>query len=401
MRPQPLGEVTESADAPPADHRELASQPVRLPLGRDDEVAAGVHEVQNALTSVLGWVQIARASDDPALRDRALRVIGLGIERTRTLVSRLADPAERFSVRTRAFHVSAVVAEAHELLHPRCESVGVELVLHGGGDDLVALGDPDRVMQIVSNLVLNSLDAVLALTAREAGRGRVEIAIASDAKHIAIEVRDDGSGMDEATLARAFEPFFTTHPVAAGRRRAGSGLGLAISRALAEAMGGQLVVSSQFGAGTSIAIRLPREGAIPSIKPPPESHDLEPGTRVLVVDDEPAIRELLEVALALRGADVTTAASLADAKSYLETRPFDVVLIDETLGPRESGAALVIELGRANPSLARVLMTGAPSVDHLPPEAARFLLRKPFSLDEVVRVITRAIDGKLSVPPGA
>ena len=393
MRRQPLGDATESADSRPTSPGEPVSRPVRLPLGRDDEVAAGVHEVQNALTSVLGWVDVARSSDDPAVRDRALRVIGAGVERTRTLVARLGDPAERFSVRTRAFLVSTLVAEAHELLYPRCASAGVTLELRPGGEDLVALGDPDRVVQIVTNLVLNAVDAVLAVPQREADRGCVSIVVSNDERHVMIEVADDGTGMDEATLARAFEPYFTTHPTASGRRKAGSGLGLAISRALVEAMGGELSVTSTPGAGTRVITSLPREGVLPSIKPPPESHDLQPGTRILVVDDEPAIRELLEVALALRGADVITAATLADARLQVEQRTFDVVLVDETLGPRDSGAGFVIDLGKQRPDIARVLMTGAPSVDHLPLEAARNLLRKPFSLDEVVRVISRAVDG--------
>jgi CheY-like chemotaxis protein/anti-sigma regulatory factor (Ser/Thr protein kinase) len=393
MRRQPLGDATEPADTPLPKPGELVSRPVRLPLGRDDEIAAGVHEVQNALTSVLGWIEVARNSDDATLRDRALRVIHAGVERTRNLVARLADPAERFSVRPQAFRVSAVVAEAHELLHPRCASVGVALELRPGGDELVALGDPDRLMQVVTNLVLNAVDAVLAIPQRASDRGRVELAVTSDERHVQIEVRDDGTGMDEATLARAFEPYFTTHPTASGRRKAGSGLGLAISRALAEAMGGSLDVNSAPGEGTRITISLPREGMLPSIKPPPDAHDLNPGTRVLVVDDEPAIRELLEVALALRGADVTTAATLAEARETLAHRSFDVVLVDETLGPRDSGASFVVDLGQVRPELPRVLMTGAPSVDHLPAEAARHLLRKPFSLDEVVRVISKALDG--------
>jgi CheY-like chemotaxis protein/anti-sigma regulatory factor (Ser/Thr protein kinase) len=280
------------------------------------------------------------------------------------------------------------------MLHPRCASVGVALEMQPGSDELVALGDPERIMQIVTNLVLNAVDAVLAVPQREGDRGRVEIIVGSDERHVSIEVRDDGTGMDEATLARAFEPYFTTHPTASGRRKAGSGLGLAISRALAEAMAGSLAATSTPGVGTRITITLPRDGVLPSIKPPPDAHDLKPGTRILVVDDEPAIRELLEVALALRGAEVITAASLGDARNALVHHSFDVVLVDETLGRHDSGAAFVLEVGNEKPTMPRVLMTGAPSVDHLPPAAARNLLRKPFSLDEVVRVIAKAIDAK-------
>jgi ActR/RegA family two-component response regulator len=198
--------------------------------------------------------------------------------------------------------------------------------------------------------------------------------------------------MDEATLARVFEPYFTTHPTTAGRRKAGTGLGLSISRALTEAMRGRLQLVSTPGAGTAVTLTLAREGSMPADAPPPEERGLKPGTRVLVVDDEPAIRELLEVALALRGAEVTMAATLGEARHALAHNTFDLALVDETLGTRDSGAALVVDLGKAMPQMPCVLMTGAPSVEHLPPAACKWLVRKPFSLDEVVRVLARALE---------
>jgi CheY-like chemotaxis protein/anti-sigma regulatory factor (Ser/Thr protein kinase) len=380
------------AERPASDETTTTARPVRLPLGRDDEIAAGVHEVQNALASVLGWLEIARVSMDAALRERALEVIHNGVQRARSLVATLADPSERFSVRPRPFRVAPIVAETYELLHPRAASAGVALVAAPGDADVVANGDPDRLVQILTNLVLNAVDAVLALPARASERGRVELAVASDERHVSIVVRDDGVGMDDATLARVFEPFFTTHPAANGRRKAGTGLGLAIARAMTEAMRGSLGVESTPGEGTTITITLPREGALPSVAPLPEERGLPPGTRVLVVDDEPAIRELLEVALALRGADVTMAATLTEARHALAHNTFDVALVDETLGPNDSGAALVVDLARAMPGLAGVLMTGAPSVEHLPGDACRWLLRKPFSLDDVVRLIAKAME---------
>jgi CheY-like chemotaxis protein/anti-sigma regulatory factor (Ser/Thr protein kinase) len=384
----------QQADATEPSHPgpEPVSRPVRLPLGRDDEIAAGVHEVQNALTAVVGWLELARGSSDQALRERALRAIETGVHRAKSLVSRLADPAERFSVRSRAFRVAPILAETHELLHPRCASVGVALTVDAPDDGVVALGDPDRLEQIVSNLVLNAVDAVLALPGRDEQRGRVHVRIVGDERHVSIVVQDDGVGMDEATRTRIFEPYFTTHPHAEGRRRAGTGLGLSVSRALAEAMAGTLSVASTPGVGTTVTLRLAREGVVPSVNPPPEGTDLRPGTRVLVVDDEPAIRELLEVALTLRGAEVTAAGSLDEARRQLTTNSFEVVLVDETLGPQESGAALVVELSQTTPQLARVLMTGAPTLDHLPPEASRWLLRKPFALDDVVRLIAAALE---------
>jgi len=370
------------------------SHPVILPLGRDEQVAAGVHEVQNALTSVRGWIELARSTDNAEMRNHALRVIENGIERVRSLVARLADPQERFSVRLSAFRMAGVLAEAHEMLHPRCASAGVSLTWQCDDVDVVAQGDAERVMQIVTNLVENAVDAVLAVPQRRDGRGRVEIRVSSDARHVWVDVADDGTGMDDATLARVFEPYFTTHGAADGRRKAGSGLGLAISKALTEAMGGRLEVRTSIGLGTTVTMSLPRDGVLPSLPPvqDPVTQDFPPGTRVLVVDDEPTIRELLNVFLSLRGAEVTVAASLPEARAALAAREYMAVLVDETLGAQQSGAAFVLEQIRQRPSVAHVLMTGAPSVDHLPADAAKHLVRKPFSLDEVVRVIRKAMD---------
>lgn len=401
MRRVGSGEPAEAAatsGVAPSAPDESVSRHVRLPLGRDDEIAAGVHEVQNALASVLGWVEIARASRDAALRDRALRVIESGVGRARNLIAKLADPSERFAVRVRAFRVADLVSETYELLHPRCAALGVTLVAQPGDSAEVAVGDPDRIVQILTNLVLNAVDAVLAVPTRESGRGRVELAVAGrEPDELVVTVRDDGTGMDEATLARVFEPYFTTHPSAQGKRKAGTGLGLAVSRALAEAMGATLTVVSTPGRGTEVALSLARgaDAALPPLTAAaPEEHGLRPGTRVLVVDDEPAIRELLEVALTLRGAEVTSAATLGAARHALAHHTYDVVLVDETLGANDSGAALVVDLGRSMPGMACVLMTGAPSVEHLPAEACRWLLRKPFSLDDAVRLIAHAIDGQ-------
>lgn len=371
--------------------KESVSHPVRVPLGREDDIAAGVHEVQNALTSVMGWLDIARSTKDAVLRERALEVIDRGIQRVRRLVAALADPTERFNVRSRAFRVGPLVAETHEFLHPRCAAVGVQLRVDCTDEDLVAQGDPERVLQILTNLVLNAVDAVLALPVREQGRGHVNIQVGASDRHVSIAVRDDGIGMDDSTLARIFDPYFTTHPTAVGERSAGSGLGLAISKVLAEAMQGRLEVQSAPGVGTTVTLVLLRDGALPSVVPPPEAQGLCAPIRVLVVDDEPSIRELLEVALSLRGAQVTVAASVDEARSVLTQRVFDVVLVDETLGPHDSGAALLLDLSRTMPAVARVLMTGAASIEHLPAEACRWLVRKPFSLDEVVRVIGDAL----------
>ncbi len=369
----------------------------RAPLGGADELAIAVHEVQNALASALFSVDVARRSADPAERSRALATIERTIERARSMVSVMADPAARFQVKCATFRMVAVVEEVAALLRPRCESNGVRLVTQTDAE-LKASGDADRVVQVLTNLVLNALDAVQALPRRPAQRGVITLVCrARDASAMEFVVADDGTGMSADTLARVFEPGFTTHPRAEGTRKAGSGLGMSVSQMLVQAMGGTMEIHSTEGRGSEVCVVLPRGDVVSAPAPMPareRDEDLPEGIRVLVVDDEPSIRELLVTALSLRGAAVRAAASSDEARGLLASEPFDVALVDETLGVSDRGAVLVEELLDRYPQSTVLLMTGAPTLDHLPARVARCLLRKPFSLDEAVRTILRARRGE-------
>lgn len=368
----------------------------RSPLGGADEIAAAVHEVQNALASALFSVDVARRSADPTERSKALATIERTIDRARSMLGVMADPAERFHVRCSTFRMAAVVEEVAALLRPRCEAHGVRLVVQTDAE-VKAHGDADRVVQVLTNLVLNALDAVQALPKRGPQRGSISIVCrARDAAAVEFVVVDDGTGMSPETLARLFEPGFTTHPRAEGTRKAGTGLGMSVSRMLVQAMGGALDVHSTEGRGSEVFVILPRGDIVSAPAPMPtrDHDDLPEGLRVLVVDDEPSIRELLVTALSLRGAAVQAAPNSDAARELLARQPFDVALVDETLGATDRGAKLVDEMLDRFPSATVLLMTGAPTLDHLPSRVARCLLRKPFSLDEAVRTILRARKGE-------
>lgn len=374
-----------------------ASSHQRRALGGADEIAVAVHEVQNALSSALFSVDVARRTTDGAERTRALATIERTIERARSMLGVLTDPQERFTVRCATLRMSAIVDELAALLRPRCEASGVRLIAQTEGDPK-AFGDADRVVQVLTNLVLNALDAVQAIPRRTPDRGVITLVARShDDGSSEFVVTDDGVGMSEATLARVWEPGFTTHPRAEGARKAGSGIGMSVSRMLAQAMSGDLRVHSTEGRGTEASLVLPRGEVVSAPAPSAprgRDDDLPAGLRVLVVDDEPSIRELLVTALSLRGAVVSAAASSDAARQIVAREPFDVALIDETLGATDRGAPLVEELLDRFPSATVLLMTGAPTVEHLAPRVVRCLLRKPFSLDEAVKTILRARDGE-------
>ena len=377
------------------------SASLRSPLAGADELAAAVHEVQNALSSALFSVDVARRSADPSERARALSTIERTIDRARSMLSVMADPAERFHVKCSTVRMGAILEEVAALMRPRCEATGVLLSTHLEGD-LKAYGDADRLVQVLTNLVLNAMDAVQALPKRGPSRGVISLVARAkegrDGASMEFVIADDGTGMSAEVLARVFDPGFTTHPRAEGARKAGSGLGMSISRLLVQAMGGELEVRSTEGRGTEVCVILPRGDVVSAPAPTPSraphEDDLPEGLRVLVVDDEPSIRELLVTALSLRGAAVRAAASSDEARAIVAREPFDVALVDETLGAHDRGATLVEQLLDRHPSATVLLMTGAPTLDHLPARVARCLLRKPFSLDEAVKTILRARRGE-------
>lgn len=365
---------------------------IHSPMEEATALASCAHEVQNVLTSVYGWVQLARASNDAALHARAFSVIERGIARASALVGGMADPSERWRVRMTPFQPAAVMSEVYELLHPRCSAraVGLTLTIEPGCEGVVALGDATRVGQVLTNFVLNALDATLA--ARTPGEAMQPIALelkATEAE-VAMVVRDHGTGMDDATRTHLFEPFFTTHAKAEGERAAGTGLGMSITMEFVRAMGARLDVNSALGQGTAMGLWLARER--PS-DPPPAVPELPNGTRVVVVDDDATIRELLEVALTLRGLKVRVLSTIDEARAELRRGGVDVLLVDDSLGGVAAGAAFLEETRATAPGVGRVLMTGAPEA-----EAAALscdhLVRKPFLLDEVVQALWRAINAR-------
>ncbi|MBK8696891.1 MAG: response regulator [Deltaproteobacteria bacterium] len=391
---------------PPLDARPTTVSPT-LPRGTahsavsnllsGDRVAIGaaVHEIQNVLTSVLGWVELAQANRDPAVLDRALPIVHRGVSRAGALVASLIDPVASFGVRDERFDVGAVVATVRDLLDARCAAAHVTLRATLPAEPVEAQGDPERVEQVLTNLVLNAANAILSARQRGAEAGTIELSVQPMGGRIAVVVRDDGVGIDPSTRARIFDPFFSTRPTETPLTAAVRGLGLAVSRALSEAMGAQLDVDSTPGRGAAmvLALRRPRtdsEMALPLSVQGTEAR-LRPGARVLVIDDDPAIRELLEVALSLRGARVMVTTEVEDARRLLARGEVDVALVDETLGENSSGAAFLMEMALIAPRVGRVLMTGAPSVDHVPSAARGIVVRKPFLLDDVVRSLAVAL----------
>ncbi len=226
-----------------------------VPPPRHDEVAlsAAIHEIQNVMASVLGWVQVAREEASPETIARALPIIERGVRRASEMVGTLSDPDAVLRVRDVTFDLRLVVAEVFELLEARCRAKGVGLrMLRASGVSapapLLVRGDPARVAQILTNLVLNACKAVGSFRAPGAGMVELSTDTFPAEGRVGVIVRDNGPGMDAETRTRVFDPYFTTATGAHdGLLGTGRGLGLAVSRSLADAMSARIEVRSEPG----------------------------------------------------------------------------------------------------------------------------------------------------------
>ena len=302
--------------------------------------------------------------------------------------------------------IAGVVTEALRLTDVRRDP-SIRLVVETAPDAWV-LADPAELHHVVVNLVTNAWHAMPAggtLTIR----ATLEPAVAPGgdaagaAATLLLTVVDTGIGMDEATQRRMFVPFFTTK--GPGR---GTGLGLSTVHGTVSALGGTIDVRSAPGKGTTLAVRLP---AIPApadgvaSAPAPTTHPAgAAGARVLLVDDEDAVRRAVSRLLARAGYAVTAAARPREALDLLHANPaaIDLVLTDFTM-PEMTGIALAAEVRRLAPALPVILMTGLVDEevmgDGRSPQIRR-VLQKPTDPRELIATVGAVLEeSRAGAPP--
>ncbi|MCX7599389.1 MAG: ATP-binding protein [Armatimonadetes bacterium] len=340
-------------------------------------LAAGVaHELNNQLMAILVHAEalFQRTGDDPAMQDAA-RVVLSAAGRARRMVShltRLAHPAKGLTMSW--VNVREIVEETTRLVRPAL-GPGVILTVDCSTDLPQVWADPDALHQVTLNLLLNARDAVgergkisvrLYITAhalpdRYASAGNKGVIELSPC--LALEVEDDGPGMDRAVARQVFSPFFS-----AKSSGPGLGLGLAVSYALISAHGGDITVDSAPGQGAKFTVFLP-------LKPRAGNHASRPqparaARKILLVEDERALLTALAAALTSRGFTVATAASGQEAlRRAAATDHFDALVLDLVL-PDNDGLQLADTLAPKHPGARIFLVTAYPS-DYIRAEAAR------------------------------
>ena len=366
------------------------------------QLTGGVaHDFNNLLMAVLGNLELVRKflPDEPKIRrliDGAIQ----GAERGATLTKRMLAFARRQELKPETVDVPNLVDSMVEMLR-RSLGPGVQITTEFEADLAPTRVDPNQLELALLNLGLNARDAMplggkLTISAHRERVAAGDVPGLYPGEYVCITERDTGEGMDEVTLKRATEPFFTTK--GAGR---GTGLGLSMVDGLVAQSGGAMRITSQPGAGTTVELWLPVSEAEQAERPRPAAPTLVENSRccrVLVVDDDPIVLAGTAAMLEDLGHIATEVESAESALQVLRSEAnIDLVLTDHAM-PGMTGTELAKHIRRNWPELPVVIATG---YAELPGELDSGVprLSKPYRQQDLAALVTRLIGGQPTVRP--
>ncbi|MDB5437163.1 MAG: sensor hybrid histidine kinase [Phenylobacterium sp.] len=356
------------------------------------QLTGGVaHDFNNLLMAVLGSLELLRKRLPPDPQaERLLDNAVQGAQRGAALTQRMLAFARKQELKLQGVDVAALVHGMAGLLQ-RTLGPGIEVATRFPRDLPPALTDANQLEIALLNLAVNARDAMpeggkLTVQASEETLETLSDVGLPAGRYVRLVVRDEGVGMDEATLARAAEPFFTTKGVGKG-----TGLGLPMVHGLAEQSGGRLKLYSRPGRGTRIEIWLPQTDVVGAREPacPEFTHLNGEAVRslaVLAVDDDSLVLDNTAAMLEDLGHRVLVAGSAAEALALLADNPVDLVITDYAM-PQMTGLQLAREIEALRPGLCVALATG---FAELPPGAGVGMprLAKPYSQAELARLLS-------------
>ena len=369
------------------------------------ELASGVaHDFNNTLAGILGRAELMlRKVSDAEIR-RGLEIIIKSANDGAGTVKRIQDFArQRRDHDFEPVAVDQLLMDVNEITRPRwkdraqASNVHISLSLQINTQGSV-MGDPSELREVLVNMVFNAVDAMptggrLTLSAEEAN-GVIEIAVS-----------DTGMGMTADVRSRVFDPFFTT------KGSAGMGLGLAVCYGIIQRHEGSVVIESELGKGTTFRITLPIAHAEPQLEAPAQNVPrlslvrASKAPSILVVDDEPAVRDLLVEILESEGYEVTVAGNGEEALSYFDSRNFKAVFTDVGM-PGMSGWELARAIRERDLEIPLAVITGwGEAVSSAEQETAKidWVVTKPFSIERIAQIAVEVAErcGNATMPIAA
>ena len=356
------------------------------------ELASGVaHDFNNLLAGILGNTQLLIMDETDVERRRMLDVIEQAAQDGATTVRRIqefARKSERQAEET--VNMVEVIDGALAITRPRWHNLAQRegraiQVRCEIGAPLLVLGNAAELRELLINLIINAIDALPSggdLTLRLIEQpDRANEPERAERRMAVLEVSDSGMGIPPVLHERIFDLFYSTKP--AGK---GSGLGLAMCRQIAARHNGRIELHSALGQGTTFRVLLPLAQQQAQPMPEPATPPPAPALRVLVVDDDPAVRELLSRVLQRAGHAVTGVASAEEALDRFAPLQYDLIFTDLSLAGMD-GATLLGHVRVLDPQIAAVIVTGWGKLEEGQHQSlgAAAVLTKPFNVTQVFR----------------
>lgn len=324
------------------------------------------HEFNNFLTPITGYADLIMADADPEseIYDNA-REISEAAEKARDVVKQISAMSRR-NVETiyDAVSVKKMLEQTRKLVETNCPKQ-IEILEQVDLNEEEVLGNMTQLQQVLLNICINAIHAIgkaegtLTLSADVVPRSELLLRFPDEKipevwpSYVRIRIADNGSGMDKETLQHIFEPFFTTKKTGEG-----TGLGLALAEQIIRTHRGHICAESTLGKGSTFYIYLP------VLEQEREREQLQWGQdndlHILAADDNQKVLSMLEKELGSLGLNVSICSRRGDVRTLLDSQPFDVLVIDESL-TEGSGVDFCMSIRGKFPSLTRIIMTSAPS----------------------------------------
>ena len=358
-----------------------ATERARLERLKSEFVATASHELRSPLTSIKGFIELLAA--DASLTDRQrefVDIVAVSTNRLVDLVNDLLDVARveagRAEVHRRPTDLREIVREVATLMHPRIDDKRQRLELDLPEELPPALADPVRIRQVLTNLITNAH----LYTGKG---GRVSVGARAAGRYVALDVTDDGRGMTQEEARHVFDRFYR----GGDGDGAGTGLGLAIVQSLVELHDGEIDLETEPGRGSRFSVMIPQ--APPLAEAHERPREALRGRRVLVIDDEPQVAQLIAERLAPFDVEAEVAHSGADALERLRAGGFDAVTLDILMAGM-SGFEVLRAL-RADPQLRGLPVVVVSVFSGNEALAGEWVVAKPIDADELLDSLGSAL----------
>jgi len=361
------------------------------------EMASGVaHDFNNVLAAILGNVQLMLHSfehyEPNEIRER-LKTIERACKDGAETVRRIQDfTGKRRDREFIPIFLNDLIHQVAAITEPKwkdqAQKKGVQIELVKRLQEIPpVLGNPSELREVLTNIIFNAVDAM-------PNGGRITLSTHPlSEEFVEMKVVDTGIGMSEEVKKRIFDPFFTTKGVAS------SGLGMSVSYGIIKRHGGEILVESEPGKGTTFILRLPIEYE-QELKEVEQKVEKPLGTvrpaKILVIDDEEAVRDILSRILVTKGHQVELASDGDEGIERFKSGSFDLVFTDLGM-PKISGWEVGKALKKINPKIPVVMITGwGMELDRekMGHEGIDFIISKPFNFDQITQLVSEALEVK-------